>query len=179
MISTGFDIGCGNGAIVSLGIKVPSVAATTGDLSRVLDHLPNLEGLILDNSNISGPLSEFRRVRNPSKLRRLQLRWCNVGGTLEDLSNYTFQALKLSDNISGDIKSLDWSQLEFLDLRNATAVTGNVSNLKSGLVKGLWLQYTQATGDITELMRNNSNLTYLHVQGSEAEKQPMLYYSIL
>ena len=164
-----FNMACKNGSVVSLAITKASATATMGDLGAVLRQLPYLETLILDGSNVSGHLADLP-IPHPEKLERLQLRGCNLQGDLEDLQHYSLKALKLSGNVSGSVHSLNVTRLEFLDLRN-TAVTGNISEMTSGGLEGLgleglWLQYTKAAGDISELLSRNKNLTYLHVQGT-------------
>ena len=164
-----FDMECKNGTVVSLGIKKASATGTVGDLRCLLEQLPHLHTLVLDGSNVSGHLADLR-MPDPERLERLQLRWCNLQGDLKDLQHYSLKALKLSGNVSGSVHSLNWTRLQLLDLRN-TWVTGNISELTSGGLKGLgleglWLQYTKAAGDISELLSRNKNLTYLHVQGT-------------
>ena len=68
---------------------------------------------------------------HPETLERLQLRGCNLQGDLAELQRYSLKVLKLSGNVSSSMRSLIWTCLEFLDLRN-TAVTGNISELTSG-----------------------------------------------
>ena len=159
-----FDMECKNGTVVSLAIKKASATATLGHFRCLLEQLPYLHTLVLDGSNLSGHLADLR-TPHPKGLHRLHLRGCNLQGGLENLRNYSLKALKLSGNVSGSVHFLNWTRLQLLDLRN-TWVTGNISELTSGGLKGLWLQHTKAAGDISELLSRNKKLRYLHVPGT-------------
>ena len=106
---------CKNAQVVSLAIKKASATATVGDLRCVLWQLPYLETLILDASNVSGHPADLR-MPYAEGLERLQLRWCNLQGDLEDLQHYSLKALKPSGNVSGSVHSLKVTRLDFLDL---------------------------------------------------------------
>ena len=74
---------------------------------------------------------------------------------------------KLWSNLG--IQDLNCEQLEFLDLRGSVSITGNLSELKCSRLRGVYLQYTKTTGDITELLRSNRGMTWLDLRGTEVK----------
>eukprot|EP00435_Cladocopium_sp_Y103_P070788 s448_g36.t1 len=166
-LGTGFDVTCHNGSIKTLGIKKKS-NATILDLSTAICGLPNLTDVVLDRSNVSGRLEDLKDWKADG-LERLHMRGCRVEGELRDLQIFTkLKALKLSGpSIRGWLQDLGpsiWNQIVFLDLGN-TSVTGDVSGGKS--LRGLWLQYTDVTGDIMRTLEGSPKLEYLHLPGTK------------
>ena len=167
-LGKGFDVTCNNGSIVTLGIKKKANAQIL-DLSAAICGLLNLQDVVLDGSNVSGRLEDLKDWKADG-LKRLHMRGCQVEGELRDLQIFTkLKALKLSGpSIRGYLQDLGqriWDQIEILDLRK-TSVTGDFSGKKESL-RGLWLQYTDVTGDIMRILEDSPKLEYLHLPGTK------------
>lgn len=154
---SGFTFECKDGSVVTLAIKkaAPSGAFTVERLNSALQHLGKMEAVILDGSNLTGHLNSLNLSCVPN-LQRLQMRWCNMEGSLEDLKKYDLEALKLSGTkITGALQHLHISKMKFLDLQD-TSVTGSVSDDLPSSLKGLWLQNTNISGDIMALLERTT-----------------------
>lgn len=152
---SGFTFECKDGSVVTLAIKkaAPSGAFTVERLNSALQHLGKMEAVILDGSKLTGHLNSLNLVPH---LQRLQMRWCNMEGSLEDLKKYELEALKLSGTkITGALQHLHLSKMKFLDLQG-TSVTGSVSDDLPSSLKGLWLQNTNISGDIMALLERTT-----------------------
>ena len=148
---------CENGSVVTLAIKKapPNETFTVEILIRALRRLPKMESLLLDGSKLTGHLNSLNLSCVPN-LQRLQMRWCNMEGSLEDLKKYELEALKLSGTkITGALQHLHLSKMKFLDLQG-TSVTGSVSDDLPSSLKGLWLQNTNISGDIMALLERTT-----------------------
>ena len=156
-VGSGFTFQCQEGSVVTLAIKKapPSGAFTVEILNRALQRLPKMKALLLDRSKLTGHLNSLNFAPG---LQRLQMRGCNMEGSLRDLKKYklTLTALKLSGtNITGSLQELDLSKMKFLDLGH-TSVTGNVTNDLPNSLRGLWLQNTRVAGDIMALLKRTT-----------------------
>lgn len=128
---SGFTFQCQKGSVVTLAIKKapPNGAFTVDSLNLALQRLPKMKALFLDGSKLTGHLNSLNLSYVPN-LQRLQMRWCNMEGSVGDLKKYSYklEALKLSGtNITGDLQELNLSAMKFLDLGH-TSVTGNVAD---------------------------------------------------
>ncbi|CAE7569503.1 ESAG8, partial [Symbiodinium natans] len=163
-----------------LAIKHPppgGALVTASQMSCALRCLAHLRGLFVDNSGIAGALGDLFL---PEHLVELHARECPLRGALADLNlQNPLKGLKLSGknprDIYGDLHDLKefiWDRLEFLDFRGASSITGNLSALVSALdirrLRGVFLQYTSVTGDITQLLRANKLMTWLDLRGTRA-----------
>ena len=169
LIGKGFDVTCKEGSVRIIGIK-SKAEATIDQLNEALENLPKIEGIVMDGSNISGRIKDLK-VKEPDRLKRLHMRWCNVEADLKDLQKYHFEALKLSGRkINGKLEDLHWDRLKFLDLRDAKSVTGDLSHMaypEKAPLTGLWLQGTSASGNIVQLLKSNPRMAYLHLGESQ------------
>lgn len=159
-----FDIACKQGSVITIGIKKEGIV-TVRELSQALKKLPEVEGLFLDSSNISGQIADLDLSQH-HRLKKIQMRWCVIEGELKDLrlsvklSGTGLEALKLSGRgVRGSLSDLKkWMRLLFLDLQK-TSVNGNLSTDfgKPETLQGLWLQDTDVTGDITDLLKRTAS----------------------
>ena len=155
-VGSGFSFECENGSVVTLAIKKapPNGTFTVDSLNLALRRLPKMKALLLDRSKLTGHLNSLEFAPG---LQRLQMRGCNMEGSLRDLKKYklTLTALKLSGtNITGSLQELDLSKMKFLDLGH-TSVTGNADDVPDSL-EGLWLQNTDVAGDIMALLERTT-----------------------
>jgi len=167
-LGEGFDVTCQDGRIAMLGLKKPAPVKIS-ELEKAICRLPNLRELVLDGSNVTGSLEE---VNGWTHLKRLHMRFCQVGGDLKHLRGLKeLKFLKLSGrNIQGSLDHLD-QDFEILDLGH-TSVTGNLSKMSSKTSKsegfrGLWLQNTSVSGDIMDILKKNLRLQFLHLSSTK------------
>ncbi|CAK8999775.1 unnamed protein product [Durusdinium trenchii] len=164
-LKTTEDVTCKEGRIRLVAIKAKSQLATTRHLNCVLSWLEKVEQLFLDGEHTTGSLKDLEDVAL-DRLTRLQMRGRNVDADLGRLSSFDSIALKLSGSkVRGGLGELGWAKLQFLDLRGAEQVFGDLTSIPAGSpLKGLCVQRANVTGDVTKTLREHENLMYLHLQ---------------